>query len=51
MAKSDELRTISETFGDAAEDAKTLEETIEEQRKKRVNFKFYQIKHGCQNNQ
>lgn len=34
MAKSDELRTISETFGDAAEDAKTLEETIEEQRKK-----------------
>ena len=34
MAKSDELRTISETYGDAAEDAKTLEETVEEQRKK-----------------
>ena len=34
MVKSDELRTISETYGDAAEDAKTLEETIEEQRKK-----------------
>ena len=34
MAKSEELRTLSETYADAAEDAKTLEETIEEQRKK-----------------